>query len=99
MDWEVTRFADKVKNTHVDENKEALANLRLPIYFRQAHFGKLTNPATIVDMHGKVMVWALPRVLHPRRLVKKTMLTSASTFLKYFNRRTSTKQYINLISL
>jgi hypothetical protein len=69
-EWDVTRFADKVKNTQVHEDQEAEADLRLPIYFRQANFGKLTTPTTILDIHGKVMVWALPGVLHPRRLVK-----------------------------
>jgi hypothetical protein len=65
-EWDVTRFADSVKNTRVHEDKEAEADLRLPLYFRQAEFGKLTTPATILDMHGRVMVWALPSILNPK---------------------------------
>jgi hypothetical protein len=78
--WDVTRFADKVKNTKVDPVKEALEDLALPMYFPQAEFGKLTNPATILDLHGKVMVWALPGVLHPKRIVRNSTRVRRLTF-------------------
>jgi len=71
-EWDITRFADKVKNTKVDEIKESQEDLTLSIYFPQARFGKLTDPATILDLHGKVMVWALPGVLHPKRMVRNS---------------------------
>ena len=69
--WDVTRFADSVKNTKVHEDQQSLQDLRLPLYFEQAVFGKLADPATILDVHGKVMVWALPGVLHPKRMVRE----------------------------
>jgi hypothetical protein len=72
-EWDVTRFADKVKNTRVREVGEAQADLTLPLYFRQANFGKLATPTTILDMHGRIMVWALPGILHPKRLVNTSM--------------------------
>ena len=80
MEWDVTRFADSVKNTRVHEDKEAEADLRLPLYFRQAEFGKLTTPATILDMHGRVMVWALPGILNPKRLVNNSTHLRKNTF-------------------
>jgi hypothetical protein len=68
--WDVTRFADRVKNSKVtSDGSVSEADGTLPEYFEQATFGDLTEPATILDMHGRVMVWALPGVMHPNRLV------------------------------
>jgi hypothetical protein len=89
--WDVTRFADNVKNTKVKETGESQSDQRLPIYFPQAKFGKVVEPATILDLHGRVMVWALPGVLHPGRLVGNSLETPLYNFNCY-NRRTFTKQ-------
>lgn len=70
--WDVTRFADRVKNTKVHGDRVAQADLTLPLYFQQAEFGDLVTPTTILDMHGKIMVWALPGILHPSRLVSNS---------------------------
>lgn len=64
------RFADRVKNTVVGEDGiESKADERLSVYFEQANFGDLEDPATILDQHGRVLVWGLQGVLHPNRLV------------------------------
>jgi hypothetical protein len=94
-EWDVTRFADSVKNTKVDGDKEAKADLRLPLYFRQAEFGKLTTPATILDMHGRVMVWALPGVLNSKRLVNNSTHFCLKKSLNYFNSKTTTKLHMD----
>jgi hypothetical protein len=66
----VLRFADRVKNTVVGEDGiESKADERLSVYFEQANFGDLEDPATILDQHGRVLVWGLQGVLHPNRLV------------------------------
>lgn len=63
-------FADRVKNTVVGEDGiESKADERLSVYFEQANFGDLEDPATILDQHGRVLVWGLQGVLHPNRLV------------------------------
>lgn len=65
------RFADRVKSSVVRKNgSESNTDERLPVYFEQAEFGDLEDPATILDQHGRVMVWALQDVLHPNRLVR-----------------------------
>jgi hypothetical protein len=98
-EWDITRFADKVKNTKVDENKESPADLTLPLHFPQAEFGKLTDPATILDLHGKVMVWALPGVLHPNRIVRNLTHVRLTWFYNIIIRRTTMKQYVTLTKL
>lgn len=95
-EWDVTRFADRVKNTKVKEKGVAEADLRLPLSFRQANFGKLVNPTTILDMHGKIMVWALPGVLHENRLVNISTHLCLKTMFKCFNSRTTIKPRIVL---
>jgi hypothetical protein len=60
-----------VKNSKVTiDGSISAADESIPEYFEQAAFGDLTEPTTIMDMHGRVMVWALPGVLHPNRLVR-----------------------------
>ena len=78
--WDVERFADKVKNTRVSEDGESLEDIKLRLHYEQATFGKLTDPGTILDKHGKIMVWVLPGVLHPKRLVRNSM----SIWLTYY---------------
>jgi hypothetical protein len=94
--WDVTRFADRVKNTRVHEDRVAQADLTLPLFFPQANFGELETPTTILDMHGKIMVWSLSGVLHPKRLVNNSMYFCLKMFLKYFNSRTITELYVDL---
>lgn len=68
--WDITRFADRVKNSKVNEDgSESKADEALQDYFEQATFGDLTEPATLLDVGGRVMVWALPGVIHPKRVV------------------------------
>ena len=80
MNWDVERFADKIKNTHVSKDVESLEDLKLCLYYEQVTFGKLTDPGTILDKHGKIMVWVLPGVLHPKWLVRNWM----SIWLTYY---------------
>jgi hypothetical protein len=66
----VSRFADRAKITQVKDSEENLdPEEGLSKYFKQAELGDLWEPATILDQYGRVMVWALPGVLHPKRLV------------------------------
>lgn len=50
--------------------EEAKADMNLAKYFPKAKFGHLTNPTTIFNKYGKIIVWALPGVLHPNQLVR-----------------------------
>jgi hypothetical protein len=71
ISWDVTRFSDRAKATRVKESGlEAAGDQSLPSYFHPADFGELIEPTIILDQHGNVMVWALPGVLHPNRLVR-----------------------------
>ena len=73
--WDVLCFADHVKNTVVAKDlSESWSHERLPVYFEEANFGDIEDPATILDQHGHVMVWALQGVLHPNRLVRWNFL-------------------------
>lgn len=69
-EWDLERFAESAKNTKVRESGQSPADERLSLRFPQAEFGRLVDPSTILDRHGRVAVWALPGVLHPKRLVK-----------------------------
>jgi hypothetical protein len=64
------RFADRVKNTRPRPNGEpAIDDLNLEKFFTNPELGDLNEPATIVDIFGRIMVWYLPDILHPSLLV------------------------------
>jgi hypothetical protein len=72
-EWDVTRFLEHAKLTKVNEaGEEAKADQKLNASYIQPNFGELSEPATILDREGKVMVWALPGVLHPNRVVRQS---------------------------
>jgi len=68
--WDVDRYADMVKHSHVQPNGvESTQHDKLQKYFSMTTLGKISEPATIVDCNGKIMVWYLPDILLPRRIV------------------------------
>ena len=46
--------------------------------FAQVYMGKITKPTTIVDMHGKILMWYLSGLLLPHRVVCFTFLFKIS---------------------
>jgi hypothetical protein len=69
-EWDVSRFANRVKNSRVDASgKVSAADEKLKEYFKESFFGDLNEPTTILDQYGCVMVWALPGLLHSKRIV------------------------------
>ena len=55
--WDYDRFAES--------EKKRVSNQ----FFVKSHLGSFSNPATIVDMHGKILVWYLPGLLLPHQVV------------------------------
>ena len=39
-------------------------------YYNEVHLGLITKPATLVDMHGRIIMWYLPGLLLPHRVVR-----------------------------
>jgi hypothetical protein len=75
-EWDVMRFADRVKNSRVTmDGERSKGDLSLPSYFPQACFGELEDPATILDAHGRIIVWHLPDILHVNRIVSHALHT------------------------
>ena len=69
-EWDISRFADRVKNTKPTANiDESLEDARLAKFFENPQFGYFEDPATILDRHGRIMMWILPRILSPYRVV------------------------------
>lgn len=69
-DWDVTRLADRVKNTRPRGNGEpAVEDLQLERYFSNPELGDLDEPATIVDQFGRIMVWYLPGIFYASLIV------------------------------
>jgi hypothetical protein len=65
----------KEKNTKITEScTKVEADKSLRQHFHEAHFKDLIEPTTILDCHGKVIVWALASILHPNCLVSKSAM-------------------------
>jgi len=77
--WDVTRYADCVKLSRVTlDGARSQADLNLTNYFELAQIGDIDVPATILDCHGRIMVWYLPSILSKHRIVCGHLFTEAS---------------------
>ncbi|KAG1797942.1 hypothetical protein EV424DRAFT_1352670 [Suillus variegatus] len=69
IDWDVDRYADKVKLS--PPNLDGLPSAetdRLKKFFPEVALGKILVPTTVIDRHGKFLVVYLPNILTPSRL-------------------------------
>ncbi|KAG2108756.1 uncharacterized protein F5147DRAFT_652738 [Suillus discolor] len=65
-DLDVDRFADSAKASHpshADSQRHKLAK-----YFHCPSFGSISEPATFVDRHGRILAWYLPEIMVPDRM-------------------------------
>jgi hypothetical protein len=69
--WDAERYGDSVKVSQ--PNRDGLPTPepeRMRKYFPEADLGKISAPATIVDMHGRILTIYLPNILSSSRLVR-----------------------------
>lgn len=83
VNWDVDRFASKVSAGIFADGRVHDELQRLRRYFQLPQLGYSDEPATITDMHGRILVWYLPDVLAIQRVVRylKTGLHSFSSFV------------------
>ena len=70
-DWDVERLADRVKNTRPQEGdaNASVEDKRLAKYFKNPQFGEFDEPATVIDRHGRIILWYLPLIISVYRMV------------------------------
>ena len=69
-DWDVERLADRVKNTRPQSgNGPSIEDDRLAKYFENPQFGEFNEPATVLDRHGRIILWYLPLAFSHYRVV------------------------------
>lgn len=77
--FDIDRLGDKVKNTRVqDEDAAHLSEDRLSKFFSPTMFGVIDYPSTVVDVHGRVILWYLPDIVAPFRIVSGDSLINLS---------------------
>jgi hypothetical protein len=59
--WDYDRFAES------KEGKRASGK-----YFEEVQMGMVAKPTMVVDTHGKIIMWYLPGLLLPQRVVSST---------------------------
>ncbi|KAN0105560.1 hypothetical protein V8E52_010911, partial [Russula decolorans] len=64
VNWDYDRFAES-------ERKRCSSGK----YFPKVHMGKIIKLTTVVDMHGKILVWYLPGLLLPQRVEEMNRVT------------------------
>ncbi|KAI6017497.1 hypothetical protein EDC04DRAFT_2902585 [Pisolithus marmoratus] len=57
-EWDIDQFAEPTRNV-IDKIK----------YFPHPQWGHISDPATVLDVHGRVLVWYLPGIIPPARVV------------------------------
>ncbi|KAG2109049.1 uncharacterized protein F5147DRAFT_652614 [Suillus discolor] len=53
---------------NIDEKLLQRAKKKLAKYFKASSFGHITEPTTLVDKHGRILAWYLPKILMPDRM-------------------------------
>ena len=72
-------MADCTKNIYPQQDADtAVEDARLAKYFKNPQFGYLSDPGTVLDQHGWIMLWHLPCIYSPLRVV------SCSNVLKLY---------------
>ncbi|KAI5996084.1 hypothetical protein EDC04DRAFT_2612857 [Pisolithus marmoratus] len=56
-EWDIDRFAEPMRNV-ADKTK----------YFPYPQWGHISDPVTVLDVHGRVLVWYLPGIIPPARV-------------------------------
>lgn len=68
--FDIDRLAEKIKNTRVtDGDGDSLEDDHLAKFFSPTVLGVLDYPSTVVDKHGRIILWYLPDILAPCRVV------------------------------
>lgn len=68
--FDIDRLGDKVKNSRVREgDAETLSDENLAKFFTPTVIGFVDYPSTVVDEHGRIILWYLPDILAPFRVV------------------------------
>ncbi|KAI6008481.1 hypothetical protein EDC04DRAFT_2907148 [Pisolithus marmoratus] len=58
-EWDIDQFAEPMRNV-IDKTK----------YFSHPQWGHISDPAMVLDVHGRVLVWYLPGIIPPARVLE-----------------------------
>jgi hypothetical protein len=81
LEWDVTRYADKLRQTTVNSGTkagqaaEASLRRRYPLLNGSVASAPISRPCIVVDMQGIILVWYLPRILKDSRKVSFSALS------------------------
>jgi hypothetical protein len=68
--WDAERFADKANLTRFLEENAVMKEMeKLGNYFQLGSLGFQSDPCTLVDIHGRILMWHLPEIMDKLRLV------------------------------
>lgn len=68
--FDIDRLADKVKTTRVQDSRPDDAAIgQLSKFFTPTALGVVEMPSTVVDQHGRIILWHLPDIIAPHRVV------------------------------
>ena len=68
--WDYDRFVEASETRRKNQK-----------FFEQVHMGEVTKPATVVDKHGKILIWYLPGLLLPHHVVCSVFSAGSLSFL------------------
>lgn len=69
-EWDVSHFSGMAKITKANaDGSLPESDQNLAKYYKQANFGDLTTPATILDCRGRILAWHLPDIITKSRIV------------------------------
>jgi hypothetical protein len=83
LNFDADRLAERVKNSvELEDGKVSQSNIQLHKYVKLPDLRLVMDPTTILDWHGRVLVWHLPDIL-VGRLVCFPFATHLCALLTY----------------
>jgi hypothetical protein len=64
--WDADRYAESIKQNIELHGETSASNASLEKFFPNPELGIIREPAVILDRHGRILIWVLPRILSGR---------------------------------
>jgi len=75
VSFDIEYYSEHIKNSRVKHNDQVAKELgRLSKFYKPEKGGVHQEPMVVMDFHGRILLWYLPEVLSPARLVRSQLM-------------------------
>src|SRR5882724_5051035 len=75
VSFDIDHYSEHIKNSRVKHNDQVAKELGCLSKFYKPEKGRVhQEPIVVMDCHGQILLWYLPEVLSPARLVRSQLM-------------------------